>query len=156
MDNKYDIEYLYSPDEILDTTVLHAPNVVAEHNSRLRLKHQLRADYENALKKEVKVKAWALKQPPSEQERYEKSLAIEVAKKADESKRKTREDFWKNKHMEYLASTPEVAEISANNTFEFIRELELWISKGYKTIAETVVLSFPQFSAQLKRVQSHA
>lgn len=131
-----------------DNSRLYHPDEVKEIKSSNQ-------DYYNAIKADEKLAKYEEEQakivkPLSSDERW--LLQVAAQKERDDARQAyaDREALKVKEHLDYLASTPEIAQVCSTNFYVFQQEMFNWMSKNYTIVVSTLEANPPSlFACQL-------
>ena len=131
--------------EPLDLTRPHHPSEVRAHANRVAAYHEALREQEAAERRKQEAREAATDRVLSEDEYYALSLKLHEAQKQKEAQREAERKAKEDEEAAYLASLPELAEISENSEYLFLTKLAAWIAKGYRVTEESVRYWVPGF-----------
>ena len=124
--------------EPLSLYELHSPAEQRIHAAQVAAYFDVKREEEAAQRRKQDAAAAAAERVLTDEEYYALSVRLHEAAKAKEAARQAAEQAKKDEEAAYLASLPEVAEVSAQSEYLFLLKCQHWMAQGYFVAEDSI------------------
>jgi hypothetical protein len=118
--------------EPLSLFKLHSPEEQRQHRLRVQAHLSAKDEARREAEREAQAAIAHANRTLNDDEYHDLAVERDNEKRAREVERQAAEYAAEQQKAEYLASSPEVALILADNPAQFLREITHWVKKGYE------------------------